>query len=187
MPQNPQEWLTLGLALLLPMLVGYLGSLATRRSLGGWYQSLRKPAWTPPSWLFAPVWTILYLLMGVASWLVWKEGWDNPLVQLALQMYAVQLGLNLLWSATFFGLRQVGLAFLVVVLYVISVALNAGMFYLVDEQAGLLLVPLLVWSCFAALLNGAIRDLNHKGAPPLEPRRPVKRYPEPVKRQRRRR
>jgi len=174
MPRNPQEWLTLGLALLLPLAVGFLGSRVTRRSVGGWYQSLRKPAWTPPSWLFAPAWTVLYLLMGTASWLVWKEGWEQPLVQLALQVYGVQLALNLLWSVTFFGLRQIGLGFAVIILYLMAVLLNAGLFYIVDEQAGLLLVPLLVWTSFAALLNGAIRDLNGKATPPLEPRRPLR-------------
>lgn len=175
MPSNPRETLALALALLLALAVGYLGSLASRRGLGGWYQSLRKPAWTPPSWLFAPVWTILYLLMGTASWLVWKEGWDLPLVQLALQVYGVQLALNLLWSVVFFGLRQVGLAFVVVILYLLAVVLNAGLFYLVDDQAGLLLLPLLGWTSFAALLNGAIRDLNRNDTLPREPRRPPRR------------
>ncbi len=182
MPRNPQEGLALALALLLPLAVGFVGSLVTRRSVGGWFQSLRKPSWAPPAWLFAPVWTVLYLLMGTASWLVWNEGWDQPTVQLALQVYAVQLALNLLWSLVFFGLRQIGLGFAVIIAYLLAVALNSGLFYLVDEQAGLLLLPLLAWTAFAALLNGAIRDLNRDGTPPLEPRRPLRRYPSPVRR-----
>ena len=98
--------LGLGAAVLVPLGVGGLGGLATARSIPTWYAGLEKPSWNPPNWLFGPAWTLLYVLMGVASWLVWRQARKGKAVGLALTLYGIQLALNLAWSFIFFGARR---------------------------------------------------------------------------------
>ena len=124
-----------------------------------YYALLAKPAWSPPAWLFGPVWTLLYLMMAVAAWLVWREGgWREQRGPLAL--YLVQLALNALWTPVFFGLRQPGLALVVIVLLGAAIVLTGRAFRPVSRLASGLLVPYLVWVVFAAALNFAIWRLN---------------------------
>ncbi len=124
---------------------------------GPWYAALAKPAWTPPNWLFGPVWTVLYAAMAVAAWLVWRRtGVASP----ALAFYGLQLLLNGLWSWLFFGLHRPGLGMAEIGALVAAVAVTAGLFFRVSVPAGWLMVPYLAWVAFAAALNWALWRLN---------------------------
>lgn len=139
--------------------VSGLGGLITAQSVGTWYQDLAKPAFNPPDWIFAPVWTTLYLLMAVSAWRVWRRAGLRD-GRTALLAFGVQLALNLGWSATFFGLTMPGLALVVVLLLLAAIAVVIRLFWAVDRPAAVLLVPLLAWVGFATLLNAAIWRLN---------------------------
>lgn len=153
--------LSLLVSLLFPLAAGGIGSVSTMSAVPTWYRRIYKPVWTPPSWLFAPVWTTLYLAMGVASWLVWKKGDENgDETRAALTLYSVQLGFNSLWSIIFFGLRSPGLALAeIAVLWGLIVA-TVRSFARVRPLAAALLAPYLAWTTFAAALNAAIWWLN---------------------------
>ncbi len=130
---------------------------------GAWYERLRKPSWRPPNWLFAPVWTALYLTMACSGWLIWRTaGFSGAAVPLAL--FAVQLLLNGLWTPVFFGLHQLDLGFVVILALWLAIAATIIAFAPVNLVAGLLLVPYLAWVSFAAALNFAIWRLNRSGA-----------------------
>ena len=130
------------------------------------YEDLIKPSWRPPNGLFGPVWAILYAMIAVSGWLIWRElGWTAGALPLGL--YALQLLLNGLWSAIFFGLRRPGLACLEMVLLWLSILGLIALFYPIHQWAALLLVPYLAWVSFAFLLNFAIWRLNTRGAPVL--------------------
>jgi tryptophan-rich sensory protein len=139
--------------------VAALGGYWTSLGLGPWYDSLSKPAWTPPNRVFGPVWTTLYTLMGVASWLVWRVR-ERSGAKVALRLYAVQLTLNLAWSGIFFGLRSVGWGFAEVALLWASIAATIVAFARVRPVAAGLLVPYLAWVSYASLLNFALWRLN---------------------------
>lgn len=143
-----------------PLVVGGLSGIATARSVSDWYPTLRKPVFNPPSWVFGPVWTALYALMGIALYIVWRHGWDRPEVRWAMALFAVQLVLNGLWSILFFGMRAPGLAFLEIVLLWLAVAATVFAFWQTTPRAGTLMVPYLAWVSFAAVLNGSIWWLN---------------------------
>lgn len=147
-------------AVALPLAVGALTGAATSHGVATWYPTLVKPSFTPPSWVFAPVWTALYVLMGVASFLVWQRGPAAPAVRGAIAAYLVQLALNGLWSLVFFGWRQPGWALAEIVLLWLALAVTVGLFWRVRAIAGGLLVPYLAWVSFAAVLNGALWWLN---------------------------
>jgi tryptophan-rich sensory protein len=150
-------------ALLLPFVVVGLGVAATSSSLSDWYLTLKKPAWNPPPWLFGPVWTVLYLMMGLSSWLVWREGPRQPAgVKQALVWYAVQLGLNALWSIFFFGMRQIGLALVDIIALWITLLITIIKFWQIRSVAGWLMTPYLLWVTFATALNSAIWWLNRE-------------------------
>ena len=137
-----------------------LGSYFTRQSLSGWYADLNKPFFNPPSWLFGPVWTVLYLLMGIAVFLVWQKGSGNRLVRTAIGLYIMQLFLNGLWSPIFFGLKMPFLAFFEILLLWCAVVLTIWAFARVSKPAALLLVGYIGWISFAAVLNFSIWMLN---------------------------
>jgi translocator protein len=149
---------TLGLVgwLVLSFAAGWIGS---RYMPGAWYASLAKPAWNPPAAVFAPVWSLLYVLMGVAAWLIWRRAGFSGAGP-ALVLFIVQLGLNALWSYLFFGLHRPDLAFLdIVALW--AVILNvAVLFWREDWRAGALMVPYLAWVGFASCLNFVLWRLN---------------------------
>ncbi len=151
---------SLVVAIIIPLVVGGLGGAATASAIPTWYQSLDKPAWNPPNWVFGPVWTLLYVLMGVAAWLVWRRGWDNPQVQGALAIFGIQLLLNLFWSLIFFGLRSTGWAVLEIVVLWGFILATVVQFYRLESVAGLLLIPYQLWVTFAAALNAAVWQLN---------------------------
>ena len=136
--------------------VAGIGGLATTPNIPNWYAGLKKPAWTPPSWIFGPVWSFLYLSMAVAAWLVWRRG--NAFVPLTL--FAVQLAFNAAWSWLFFGLYNPGAAFIDVVLLWAAIAATMLVFWFRSTIAGLLFMPYLAWVSFAAVLNFTIWRLN---------------------------
>jgi tryptophan-rich sensory protein len=153
---------TLALFILACESAGILGSLFTIQSIPAWYAALIKPPFAPPNWLFAPVWTILYALMGIAAFLVWekKKGAKAARASAALNMFGIQLALNALWSVVFFGLRSPLIGLLIIILMLIAIALTMWRFYFIDKRAFWLMAPYLLWVSFATLLNFYIFALN---------------------------
>jgi tryptophan-rich sensory protein len=136
-----------------------IGAAWTSTSIEGWYQTLAKPAWTPPDWVFGPVWTVLYLMMAIAGWLFWRRSGIVG-ARGAWLLFAAQLLLNALWSGIFFALRSPGLAFIEILVLWSAIAGTIVAFWPHSRWASYLLVPYLAWSSFAAVLNLAIWRLN---------------------------
>lgn len=126
---------------------------------GEWHAALNKPAWNPPSWVFGPVWSTLYVLMAVSAWLVWRRG-GFAAQRRPLSLFLVQLALNAAWSPLFFGLKQPGVAFVGIVLLWLAILATILAFRRVHPTAAWLLVPYLAWVSFAAFLNGTLWRLN---------------------------
>jgi tryptophan-rich sensory protein len=147
-------------SLVAPLLVGGLSGIATARGVREWYPDLVKPPFNPPSWVFGPVWTLLYIMMGVAAFLVWQKGLDHEGVRAALTVFLLQLFLNGLWSFLFFGMRAPGLAFAEILVLGVAIAATILLFWRVSPWAGMLLLPYEAWVTFAAVLNGSIWFLN---------------------------
>ncbi|RMB58616.1 tryptophan-rich sensory protein [Dokdonia sinensis] len=142
------------------LLVGLIGSMATQTSVSGWFETLEKPSWNPPSWLFAPVWTLLYILMGVAAALVWNKGFHQKGVQKALYIFGFQLLLNAFWSIIFFALRAPLWALVEIVILFITIILTIKAFKPISKTAAYLLIPYTLWIAFATLLTLEIVRLN---------------------------
>jgi len=143
--------------------VAALGGAATSSSVGDWYQTLERPAWNPPDWVFGPVWTALYLMMAIAAWLVWRrDGFTKA--RKALSWFALQLGLNLTWSVLFFGLHRPDLALVDIMLLLVAIAVTALSFRKHSTAAAFLLIPYLLWVAFATVLNTSIWLLNMASA-----------------------
>jgi tryptophan-rich sensory protein len=139
--------------------VAAIGGLVTAGSVDGWYPTLTKPSFNPPDWVFGPVWTVLYIAMGMSGWLVWKRaGFAGA--RWTIGLFLVQLALNLIWTVLFFGLHAPGLAFVEIFILLAAIAGTMRAFAAVDRRAGWLLAPYLAWVAFASLLNGAIWWLN---------------------------
>ena len=155
-----RDSLKLIISLAVPQVVGLTGALATASGVRDWYPALAKPGFTPPGWVFGPAWTLLYLLMGIALWLVWREADRGDNVRPALVAFAVQLALNALWSFVFFGLRMPGAALAEIILLWGAILLTIVQFRKVSRLAALLLVPYWLWVSFAAVLNASIWLLN---------------------------
>ena len=147
-------------AVTVPLAVGGLSGFATARGVDAWYPTLVKPSFNPPAWVFGPTWTVLYILMGVALFLVWQQGLNTQGVRLALFVFGVQLMLNALWSIIFFRMQSPGWAFAEIILLWIAIIATLWAFWRVMPAAGWLLVPYLAWVSFAAVLNGSIWFLN---------------------------
>jgi tryptophan-rich sensory protein len=136
-----------------------LGAAATATSVDGWYQTLTKPSWNPPDWLFGPVWTALYLMMAVAAWFVWRgHGWKAA--RSALIWFGIQLSLNVLWSFLFFGWQRPGLAFAEIIALWLAIVATGLAFQGKSVTAAWLLAPYLAWTSFATFLNFMIWRLN---------------------------
>jgi len=148
----------LGAFLAICLGAGALGSVATAPQIPTWYASLSKPPWNPPSWVFAPVWTSLYMMMGAAAWLVWRRV-GTPFNQVFFWFW-IQLVLNTIWSFIFFGLERPGWAFAEIILLWLSIAATLWAFRKCSRLAALLLIPYLGWVSFAACLNFTIWSLN---------------------------
>ena len=154
------KWLKLIVSIIIPQAAGLLGSIATTSSVRSWYPTLNKPVFNPPSWLFAPVWTLLFLLMGISLYLVWQKGVQTPGVKEALIFFAVQLVLNILWSIFFFGLQSPLLGLIDIIPLVVLIYLTFVKFKQIDPTAGYLLLPYLAWTSFATILNLSLLILN---------------------------
>jgi translocator protein len=140
--------------------VGYLSGMVTRDSITTWYPTLEKPVFNPPNWIFAPVWTLLYIMMGIAAGLVWTSNADDKIVRKALGFFAIQFGLNALWSYLFFGMHNPLLALIEIVLLWLMIWETYNQFKKIDKIAGYLFIPYLAWVSFATLLNASIWWLN---------------------------
>lgn len=140
--------------------IGYLSGMVTRDSVNTWYPTLQKPIFNPPNWIFAPVWTLLYIIMGVAAGLVWTSNSDEKTIQKALGFFAIQFGLNALWSYLFFGLHNPLLALVEIVLLWLIIFETYNLFKRINKTAGFLFIPYLAWVSFATILNASIWWLN---------------------------
>jgi tryptophan-rich sensory protein len=160
-PPPPRRGSLLVLAGLLAVCFGVAaaGGWATALTVDGWYRDLEKPSFTPPDGVFAPVWTLLYLVMALAAWLVWRRS-DRQRTRVALVMFAVQLGLNLLWPFLFFALKLPGAGLVCIALLFLAVLGTVIVFWDADRLGGALMLPYLLWVGFAAVLNAEIWILN---------------------------
>jgi tryptophan-rich sensory protein len=149
------KWKTLILAIIICQLAGVIGSVFTFGSITTWYSTLNKPDFTPPSWVFGPVWLALYTMMGISAYLIYESG-DKE----ALKIFSVQLVLNALWSMVFFGLKSPLYALIVIIILFISIFLTILRVYKNDRAAAILLMPYLAWVGFASALNYNILILN---------------------------
>jgi len=151
-------------------IIGIIGRIATAEGVTSWFQTIEKPFFNPPAWLFAPVWTILYFLMGISAALVWHKGTDNGRerifemdngnVRTALGLFAIQLFLNFCWSFLFFKYHLLFVAFIEIITMLIFIVLTTVHFYRIDKIAGLLMIPYILWVSFASILNFSLWFLN---------------------------
>lgn len=144
----------------IPLLAGIVGSFFTISAIPTWYAGLIKPVLTPPNWLFGPVWTILYMLMGIALYLVVREGTEKKPVQLGIIVFAAQLIVNIIWSLVFFGLRSPLSGLITIFVLIALVLATIYFFYKVSRTAAGLLFPYIAWICIATYLNAMILVLN---------------------------
>lgn len=140
---------------------GVLGSVFTTPAIPTWYATLIKPSFAPPNWVFFPVWTTLFIMMGISLFLVWQKGMEDMKVKNALYIFGVQLILNVLWSAAFFGLRSPLAGLIEICILLILILLTIMKFMKISRTAGLLLIPYIFWVSFAAVINFFIWRLNY--------------------------
>ncbi|MGC4040529.1 MAG: TspO/MBR family protein [Flavobacterium sp.] len=148
------------LVVLVCVSLGFVSGMVTEKSVQTWFLTLEKPFFNPPNWIFAPVWTLLYIMMGIAAGLVWTSNADDKLVKKGLGFFAIQFALNMLWSYIFFGLRNPFLALIEIVLLWLMVWETFIVFRKVSKTAGHLMIPYIAWVSFATLLNASIWYLN---------------------------
>jgi len=162
MPNRKQKFQILPfiLCLAIPLAIGAIGSFFTMESVKTWYLTLNKPSFNPPNAVFAPVWTTLYILMGISCYLVWKRRKVETSYPIAITIYALQLLLNLMWSFLFFYNHQIGLALIEIVILLITIIINTFIFYRIHKAAGLLFIPYILWVSFASYLTYSIYILN---------------------------
>lgn len=154
-----RKWLMLAALLALVLIVAAVGSTFTTPKIPGWYAALNKPFFNPPSWIFGPVWTVLYVAMAFAAWRVWLAP-GSTARSAALAWFFMQLFLNALWSPVFFGLESPGIALVVILALLVALVMTVRAFFAVDRLAGWIMTPYLAWVAFASLLNGAIASMN---------------------------
>ena len=153
-------YFSLALSILLSLAAGAIGSVFTYSEIPTWYASLVRPDIAPPNWIFGPVWTTLYILMGTAAWLVWKADAVRTAKRRALLVYALQLALNTLWSFIFFGMHALGLALVEICALWLAIAATIYLFYPISRTASYLLAPYLAWVSFASFLNYTLWMMN---------------------------
>ena len=153
------EIISLIVFLIVCLSVSGVGGAITATSVDTWYQALEKPAFNPPDWVFAPVWTALYLFMGVAAWRIWRIR-ALKAARIALVVFGLQLCLNVGWSFLFFGLQQINFALVEIVILLFVIISNMFLFWRLDRFAGLLFVPYVAWVSYATILNASLSFLN---------------------------
>ncbi len=158
--KGPSNTLKLIIAILICEVTGILSGFLSNSGRGPWFDSLVKPEWNPPSSVFGPVWTILYLLMGISLWLVWKSNAPEPQKKQAMWLFAFQLFLNFWWSMIFFKFHAIGLAFAEIIMMWVLILFTIIYFSKISKPAAWLLVPYIAWVSFASILNYAIWMLN---------------------------
>ena len=154
------RWVKLVVAILVCQLAGVVGSIFTTPSIATWYATLQKPFFSPPNWLFAPVWITLFILMGISLYLVWDKGLKDKGVKISISVFAVQLFLNALWSFLFFGLQNPLYGLIEIIILWVAILITIFEFYKVDKKAALLLLPYILWVSIATVLNYYIFVLN---------------------------
>jgi tryptophan-rich sensory protein len=142
------------------LLTGLVGSFSTMDSVKTWYAGLSKPSFNPPDWAFGVVWPVLYVMMGVAAWLIWKKGTGSKQAKVALCLFLVQLVLNGIWTPIFFGLHMMGLALAEIILLWMAILVTIIYFWKISKAAACLLIPYILWVSFAIALNAALWHLN---------------------------
>ena len=147
-------------SILICFAAGALGTIFTLSAIPSWYSYLNKPFFSPPNYLFGPVWSILYFLMGVSLYLVWKKGVRNKKIVYAIKAFAVQLILNAVWSPTFFGLRNIFLALIIIIAMWAAILKTILVFGKINKMASYLLYPYIAWVSFATILNFSVWVLN---------------------------
>jgi benzodiazapine receptor len=156
-----QKLVRISLVVTTCLLIGYLSGMVTKESVQTWFPTLVKPVFNPPSWVFFPVWTILYVMIGISGGMVWSRlERDETNVKKAFKIFVIQLALNALWSYLFFGLHNPLLAFIEIILLWLMIFETYNQFKKIDKIAGYLLLPYLAWVSFALVLNGSIWWLN---------------------------
>ena len=156
-----QKLVRISLVVTTCLLIGYLSGMVTKESVQTWFPTLVKPVFNPPSWVFFPVWTILYVMIGISGGMVWNRlERDETNVKKAFKIFVIQLALNALWSYLFFGLHNPLLAFIEIILLWLMIFETYNQFKKIDKIAGYLLLPYLAWVSFALVLNGSIWWLN---------------------------
>lgn len=158
---NPRDWLRLVVAVAVCEGAGVVGSQFTFEAIPTWYATLEKPFLSPPNWVFGPVWITLYILMGVALYLVWRQGMHTKGVKKAFGMFGIQLVLNSLWSVVFFGLHNPLYALGVLIIMWASILATIILFRRVSPTAAYLLIPYFLWVTFAGYLNYSVWSLNY--------------------------
>lgn len=153
------NYIKLATSITIPLLIGFIGSFFTSSSVNNWYTTINKPAFNPPNWIFGPVWTILFILIGISFYLVWSLDFGNK-KWLAIGIFSINLLLNLFWSLLFFGLRNPFLALIEIIILWMVILANIIVFYNISKTAGMLLIPYLLWVSFASILNYYIYLLN---------------------------
>ncbi len=154
------NFLKLIISIVVSELAGIIGSVFTTPSIAGWYAGIIKPSFNPPAWIFGPVWTTLFLLMGIAAFLIWKKGLDRKDARIALGIFIGQLVLNTLWSILFFGFHSPGGAFIEIIFLWLAIIATIIAFAKISRSAAWLLAPYILWVSFAMYLNYAIWTLN---------------------------
>ena len=158
MKPGPKKLVILIASIAISQLAGVIGSIFTVKNIPTWYSTLNKPSFNPPNWLFGPVWTLLYTLMGISLFLIIAK--QKRILSPAVSLFLVHLGVNSLWSIAFFGMKQIGLAFAVIAILWILIFYLIKIFRKINKTASNLLVPYLAWVSFASLLNLSIWLLN---------------------------
>jgi len=157
--KRSRDLLGLSAFIILCLAVSGVGGAITVTSVDNWYQALEKPPFNPPDWVFAPVWTALYILMGIAAWRVWRLR-SFKATRAAFAVFGVQLCLNLAWSFLFFGLQRIDLALVEIIILLCAITTNTIMFWRAERLAGLLFVPYITWVTYATILNASLWLLN---------------------------
>lgn len=156
---NKRLIVKLAISLILPLLVGYVAGMFTAEAIPGWYTTLKQPSFNPPNWVFAPVWTILYVAMGISLYWIWKIA-PSKQRNNALLIFTIQLALNFLWSFFFFYFKNIGLALVDILILWIFIVITIIQFYKLKPVAAYANLPYLLWVSFATVLNMAYYLLN---------------------------
>jgi len=152
------KWIRFIVAILICQIAGIIGSIFTTPSIPTWYSGLNKPSFSPPNWIFGPVWITLFTLMGISLFLVWEKGIKK--IKIPLIIFGIQLILNVIWSLLFFRLQSPFYAFAEIIILWIAISITILSFFKISKRAGLILMPYIFWVSFAAILNYYVWILN---------------------------